>query len=134
MKQKSIPVGCVPPAFLSLGDLPTETPPNRDPLPRQKPPRRNIGTLGNEQRLLEGIWDQGARQEVTSYRDPMDRQTPVKILPCPKLHLREINNINHWKNNHWKKNKIKSKNQSINFLYLEIQPKVQMFFLICTET
>ena len=34
-----------------------------------------------------------ARQELTSYRDPpVDRQTPVKTLPCPKLRLRAVKN------------------------------------------
>ena len=42
--------------------------------------------------LLEGIWDQAARQKLTSYRDPppVNRMT-VKILPCPKLRLQEVN-------------------------------------------
>ena len=50
----------------------TEPPPDRDP--------------------LEGTWDQAARQEVTSYRDPspVDRQKGVKQLPCPKLLLRVV--------------------------------------------
>ena len=35
---------------------------------------------------LEGTWDQSTRQEVSSYREPpLDRQTPVKILPCPSF-------------------------------------------------
>ena len=45
---------------------------------------------------LEGTWDQAARQEVTSYRDPlhpMNRMTDiVKTLPCPKLRLRAVIN------------------------------------------
>ena len=37
---------------------------------------------------LGGTWDQAVRQEVTSYIDPpVDRQTPVKTLPRPKLRL-----------------------------------------------
>ena len=55
MKQDSIPVGYIPPAFLILGV-------SLHRLPGQRP--------------LEGTWDQAARQEVTSYRDPhLDRMT-----------------------------------------------------------
>ena len=66
------------------------TPLDRDPLGHRLPwtqtPRKIMGP-GTET-LPEGTWDQAARQEVTSYRDPpMDRQTPLKALPCPKLHL-----------------------------------------------
>ena len=34
---------------------------------------------------LEVTWDQAAKEDVTSY-PLVDRQTPVKTLPCPKLH------------------------------------------------
>ena len=65
-----------------------ERPPlDRDPLDRDHP-------LGSKKETaLKGTWNQAARQEVTSYRDPpVDRQTPLKILPCPKLCLRTVIN------------------------------------------
>ena len=56
-----------------------------------RPPDRDPRTETPGQRPPEGTWDQSARQAVTSYRDPVvDRQTPVKTLPYPKLHLREV--------------------------------------------
>ena len=46
---------------------------------------------GTETPSPEGTWDQAARKEVIAYRDPaVDRQMPVKILPCPKLRLRAV--------------------------------------------
>ena len=40
---------------------------------------------------LEGTWDQAARHEVTSYKDPLvNRQTLVKKLPCPELRLQVV--------------------------------------------
>ena len=98
----------------------TETSLNRDPIPRtetqtpspgQKPSLyRDLPGHRSSPPLLEGIWDQeqrpplleetwhqATRQEVTSYRDrpppPVDRQKSVKILPCPKLPLREVINV-----------------------------------------
>ena len=57
--------------------------PDRDP-PRQKSPEQ----IPLDREPPEGAWDQVARQEVTSYRDPpVNRQTPVKTLPCSKLRL-----------------------------------------------
>ena len=107
LKQESILVGCIPPAFLIPGESPYRDPPGerppqeRDPPgetpgerppgggpPGQRPPDRDLpeGTWDQEQRPLKGTWDQAARQEVISYRDPsVDRQTPVKTIPCPKL-------------------------------------------------
>ena len=42
MKQESIPVGCVPPAFLIVGGVPIETPPGQRPPPLgQRPPDRD---------------------------------------------------------------------------------------------
>ena len=59
----------------------TETPPDRDPLLTETPmdrdppplltettPQKEHGTRDRDP--LEGTWDQEARQEVTSYRDP----------------------------------------------------------------
>ena len=37
---------------------------------------------------LEGTWDEAARHEVTSYRDPPPLWTTPVTLPCPKLRLR----------------------------------------------
>ena len=58
--------------------------------PMDKDPQKEHGI--NDRDPSEGTWDQAARQEVTSYRDPMwtDRQTPVKILLCPKLRLQAV--------------------------------------------
>ena len=45
----------------------TETPLGRDPLDRD-PPKKEHGTRDRDPQ--ERTWDQAARQEVTSYRDP----------------------------------------------------------------
>ena len=46
--------------------------------------RRNLGS--ETETTLEGTWDQTVTSyRVISYRDPpVDRQTPVKTLPCPQ--------------------------------------------------
>ena len=66
---------------------------DRDPN-RQRPPDRDPQTETPKETPRdppEGTCDLAARQEVTSYRDtPVDRQTPVKILPCQKLRLQAI--------------------------------------------
>ena len=70
-------------------------PPDRDPLDRD-PPDRDPQTETPwietpRQRPPEGTWDQAARQEVTSYRDPpVNRQTGIKTVPRPKLCLRTV--------------------------------------------
>ena len=98
MKQKSIPVGCVPPNFLIPGrslyrgppdrdrrqrllltEIPLdrdshdrEPPLDKDPLdryPQTETPQRNMGP--ETKTPLEATWGQAARQEVTSYRDPL---------------------------------------------------------------
>ena len=82
-------------------DPQTETPLQRPP--RQRPwtknPWKEHGARNRD--WLEGTWDQAARQEVTSYRDPLwtEWQTRVKTLPCCKLRLRP--------NKHWSKTQIK---------------------------
>ena len=70
------------------GGLPLGGVYDRDPM--DKDPQKEHGI--NDRDPPEGTWDRAARQEVTSYRDPMwtDRQTPVKILPCPKLRLQAV--------------------------------------------
>ena len=101
-EQENIPVGCIPPARQCtggtlFGGFPWQrTPPGRDlPLDRdhrqkahgtrdRDPPRRNMGSV---------------RQEVTPYT-LVDRQTPVKTLPCPRLRLRSVTKTfrGHWIN------------------------------------
>ena len=51
--------------------------PYRDPSLGQRPQKEH-GTRDRDP--LEGAWDQAARQEVTSYRGPPRRKTPVKTL------------------------------------------------------
>ena len=71
----------------------------------QRPPRTEIETSLDRDSLTEtpwdrdsseGTWDQAAKQELTSYKDPRrgqnDRHTLLKILPCPKLRLRAVIN------------------------------------------
>ena len=66
---------------------PTRTSQDRD-LPDRDLPGRDPERETPEQRPLEGTWDQAARHEVTSYRDPpVNRQTGVKTVLCPKLCL-----------------------------------------------
>ena len=62
LKQESIPEGCVPLAFLIGGGLPIQTPLDRDPWKKH-------GTRDRDP-PKERTWDQAARQEVTSYREP----------------------------------------------------------------
>ena len=67
--QECIPLGCISPAFLIPGGVPTET------LPGQRPPPEGTWDQATREKVTsyrdppEGIWDQTARQEVTSYRD-----------------------------------------------------------------
>ena len=62
--------------------LPTETPPGQRPPDKgtlaQRPLRRNMGL--ETETLLEGTWDQAARQEVTYYRNP----------PCERMTDRQV--------------------------------------------
>ena len=59
---------------------------------RQRPPWKEHGT--RDRNPPEGKWDQAARHEVASYRDPLppwtEWQTQVKTLPCPKLRLQKV--------------------------------------------
>ena len=82
-KQESIPVGCVPPTFLvpvGEGVCPPPrcrppSPPDADhPPPGCKPPPLVVWT----------VMHAGSQLPCP----PVDRQTPVKTLPCPKLRLR----------------------------------------------
>ena len=67
-KQECIPVGCVPPAAVAVGGSPP-APPDQAPQ-EQAPP-----------------WDQAPHSGPDP---PVDRHTPVNILPCPKLRLRAV--------------------------------------------
>ena len=71
-KQECIPVGYVPPALYCIGGLCPGRP------PRQRPPGRNMEpeTETLYRNPPEGTWDQAARQEVTSYRDPFTPPPP----------------------------------------------------------
>ena len=63
------------------GVCPTLLPEADSPTPVADPPVDRPSWM---QTPLEGTQDQAAKQEVTSYRvppPPVDRQTPVKILP-----------------------------------------------------
>ena len=79
--------------FSDFRGLPTETLPGQRPWtekpPAQRPPLTETPCTEKPpctETPYRYAWDHAARQEVTSYRDfPVDRQTPVKILPCPKL-------------------------------------------------
>ena len=95
-KQECIPVGCVPPAAVACpGGSPRSRPlpeqallPSRHtPLgpepPEQAPPQSRQTPLGPES--LEQA------PPRTRLPLPMDRHTPVNILPCPKLRLRAVN-------------------------------------------
>ena len=99
-KQESIPVGCVPPAFLILEGLPTdpprqrsnwtETPPGKRPLdkdPLDRDPWNDHVTRGRDP--LEGTWDQATRQAMTSCRDPsVDRMTDTyKSISLPQTSI-----------------------------------------------
>ena len=67
IEQECIPVGCVPPAAVAIpgGRSQPGTPRTRH-RPDQAPPTPGAGT------------------------PPVDRHTPVNILPCPKLRLRAV--------------------------------------------
>ena len=73
--------------LLDTDPLDRDRHPDIDP-PWAETPRRNMGQ-GTET-SLEGTWDQAARQEVTSYRDPpVNRITQTcKNITCTKFCLR----------------------------------------------
>ena len=53
-----------------------------------------------------GVCSRGSACEVSTWRGvchthSVDRQTPVKILPCPKLRLRAVTNSRKDKITHW---------------------------------
>ena len=87
LKLECFPVGCVPPAFL-IQTPATETPWTETPWTETS--WKEHGTRNGDP--PEGTVDWVPRQEVTSYRAPPPpwTNTPVKILPCLKLHLRTV--------------------------------------------
>ena len=90
-KQESIPVGCIPPADR---DTPPPSPNGQRPWEgtwnqAQNPilPRRNMGPgsqTGSDIILRPHPCEQN------------DWNTPVKILPCPRLRLREVIKVKKW--------------------------------------
>ena len=77
-KQECIPVGSVLPAHYYTRGISVQE--GLCPgVSGQRPPGRNIGpeaqtpirNMGPETQTPEGTWYQAARQEVTSYRDPL---------------------------------------------------------------
>ena len=100
-KQECIPVGCILPACNHTGwvsvqgvslteTLPGQRPPDRDPLDGDPPGQRPHWTETPVQRppgqtpWSSDLWC------MLGQRPPVDRQTPVKTLPCPKLRLRAV--------------------------------------------
>ena len=80
-KQESIPVGCIPPAFLILGGLPTETPWTETPQTETlwtENPGRNMGP-GNQ-----------TGSDIIQ-RPPCGQTDTCETLPCPQLCLRAEN-------------------------------------------
>ena len=103
--EECIPVGCVPPALYHSGVSLTESsrgqrpPLDTDPLldteppdiypPGQRPPYRDL--LPWTEILLPWIETPSPGQRpLWTKKTPVDRQTDVKILPCPKLRLRVV--------------------------------------------
>ena len=74
LRQECIPVGCVPPAAVAVGGglHQAPTPPGtRPPHPQDQTPPPGPDT-------------------PQTRPPPVDRHTPVNILPCPKLRLRAV--------------------------------------------
>ena len=101
IRQESIPLGCIPPSLHCTGALDREPSGQRFPW-TENPPRKNMrpGTEtpwkehgARDRGPLEGTWDQAARQEVTSYRDPPCGQTNTyKIITLPQTPFAGGNN------------------------------------------
>ena len=74
IKQECIPVGCVPPAAVaaSVGSQPDPLPPEQAPPGASPPPDQAPPAPGSP---------------------PVDRHTPLNILPCPKLRLQAVTRI-----------------------------------------
>ena len=86
IKQECIPVGCVPPAAVAVrwGSPPCNPPPS----PRPDPPPTTRQPPGTRHPLGPDPQDQAP--PGTRHPPPVDRHTPVNILPCPKLRLRPV--------------------------------------------
>ena len=113
-KPECFPVGCVPPAlYRSGGGLPLTANGHlsrrgglcpgvvsvqRGRCPGEVSVRGSLSVNGRNmgpktEIPLDETWDQAAREEVTSYRDPLDRMKDVsKNITCPKLRLRAVIN------------------------------------------
>ena len=104
LQQECIPVGCVPPAAVDVRGVSPCTP-RVDP--REQTPPGIMHPLGADTPHPSGTmhttlpWDHahhppgpctplGADTPWTMHPPPMDRHTPVNILPCPKLRLRAV--------------------------------------------
>ena len=87
-EQECIRVGCIPPASVATeeGSLSpfTETPFTEITLPRDPSPDRDP---------QERTWDQAARQEVTSYRDPRGQTDTCKNSTLPQTSFAGGNNF-----------------------------------------
>ena len=81
-RQECIPVGCVLPAAVAIqrGSLPG-TPRDQAPPWNQAPHAPGIPQYRNPARN---------RCIPRTRQPPVDRHTPVNILPCPKLRLRAV--------------------------------------------
>ena len=73
-EQECIPVGCVPPALYRTGES------------------LSGGCLSPGGSLSREVSVQGGLCQGIPF--PVDRKTPVKLLPCPKLRLRMVNIYN----------------------------------------
>ena len=82
--QESIPVGCIPLAFLIPGRSPYRDPPGQRPLHTETPPAHR-----------DSPCTETPPAQRPPDRDPLpvDRQTPVKTLFCPKFRLRAVTSV-----------------------------------------
>ena len=81
-QQECIPVGCVPPTAVSVRGVPTRhPPPGADTSPRSRHPHPGSRCPPSSRPPTPG-----------SRHPPVNRilDTPMKILPCPKLRLRAV--------------------------------------------
>ena len=90
-KQECIPVGCVPPAAVAVrGGLNQAPPQTRHPKPgthlEQAPP----GTRPPPGPGTPPDQAPPRTRHPQTRHPPVDRHTPVNILPCPKLRLRAV--------------------------------------------
>ena len=84
IKQECIPVGCVPPAAVAVRGVSTM---QSSPLPPARPPHNQAVP---RDRAPPGTRPPGPGTPLGPDTPPVDRHTPVNILPCPKLRLRPV--------------------------------------------